>query len=114
MTDTLVRFLVGGLGVSFFAGLADVLRPRSFAGLFGAAPSIALATLTLTVSQRGASFAALEGRTMMAGAVALAAYSAAVCLLLQRCRWHANAATLIGLPVWFVIAFGLGLGMTLL
>jgi hypothetical protein len=114
MTDTLARFLVGGLAVSFFAGLADVLRPRSFAGLFGAAPSIALATLTLTVSQRGASFAAVEGRSMLAGAVALAAYSAAVCLLLQRRRWHANSATLISIPVWFVIAFGLGSVVSLL
>jgi hypothetical protein len=114
MTDTLVRFLVGGLAVSFFALLADVLRPRSFAGLFGAAPSIALATLTLTVSQRGSSFAAAEGRSMMAGALALAAYSAAVCLLLQRRRWHVNTATLIAIPVWFVIAFGLGSVVSLL
>jgi hypothetical protein len=114
MSDTLVRFLVGGLAVSFFAGLADVLRPRSFAGLFGAAPSIALATLTLTISQRGAAFAAAEAHSMMAGAVALAAYSGAVCLLLQRFRWHANAATLIAIPVWFVIAFGIGSAASLL
>jgi uncharacterized membrane protein (GlpM family) len=114
VTDVLVRFLIGGLAVSFFAALADVLRPRSFAGLFGAAPSIALATLVLTVSQRGAAFAAVEGRSMMAGAIALAAYSGAVCLLLQRCRWHANVAALLGIAVWFVIAFGLGRGAALL
>ncbi|MGB6935797.1 MAG: DUF3147 family protein, partial [Xanthobacteraceae bacterium] len=77
MKDTLVRFLIGGIAVSFFAALADVLRPRSFAGLFGAAPSIALATLTLTVAQRGPSFAAEEGRSMIVGALALAACSAA-------------------------------------
>jgi hypothetical protein len=65
MTDTVLRLLIGGLAVSFFAALADVVRPKSFAGLFGAAPSIALATLTLTVSERGASFAAAEGRSMM-------------------------------------------------
>jgi uncharacterized membrane protein (GlpM family) len=114
VADVLVRFLIGGLAVSFFAALADVLRPRSFAGLFGAAPSIALATLVLTVSQRGATFAAVEGRSMMAGAVALAAYSGAVCLLLQRCRWHAPVAALLGIAVWFVIAFGLGRGAALL
>ena len=112
--EYLVRFLVGGIVVSAFAVLGDVLRPKSFAGLFGAAPSIALATLALTVSERGASFAAEEGRSMMAGAVALAAYSRTVCLLLQRGCCHATAAALLGVPVWFVIAFGLGSSTSLL
>lgn len=40
--DLLIRGLVGGLFVSSFALLADVLTPKSFAGLFGAAPSVAL------------------------------------------------------------------------
>jgi hypothetical protein len=114
VTDVFVRFLIGGLAVSFFSALADVLRPKSFAGLFGAAPSIALATLVLTVSERGGSFAAAEGRSMMVGAVALAAYSAAVCLLLQRYRWQANAAAFICIAVWFAVAFGLGRGVGLL
>jgi uncharacterized membrane protein (GlpM family) len=114
VADEVVRFLAGGLAVSFFAALADILRPRSFAGLFGAAPSIALATLSLTVAQRGASFAAAEGRSMMAGAMALAVCSGLVCILLQRKRWHANAAMLAGIVVWFVIAFGLGRGFGLL
>jgi hypothetical protein len=34
--DYAVRFLAGGLIVSAFAILGDVLRPKSFAGLFGA------------------------------------------------------------------------------
>ena len=38
MTEYLVRFLIGGIAVSLFAVLGDVLRPKSFAGLFGAAP----------------------------------------------------------------------------
>jgi hypothetical protein len=45
-----LRFLVGGIAVSAFAALGDSLRPKSFAGLFGAAPSIALATLLITLS----------------------------------------------------------------
>ena len=47
-----LRFLVGGIAVSAFAALGDALRPKSFAGLFGAAPSIALATLLITLSQK--------------------------------------------------------------
>jgi hypothetical protein len=45
--DYALRSLIGGLVVSLFAVIGDVLRPKSFAGLFGAAPSIALATLGL-------------------------------------------------------------------
>ena len=40
MTETFIRFIVGGLFVSVFAVLGDVLKPKSFAGLFGAAPSL--------------------------------------------------------------------------
>ena len=40
----MIRFFVGGVVVSVFAALAEIFRPKSFAGLFGAAPSIALAT----------------------------------------------------------------------
>jgi hypothetical protein len=45
MTEYMVRFIVGGLLVSLFAIIGDVVRPKSFAGLFGAAPSVTLATL---------------------------------------------------------------------
>ncbi len=39
MEEYLIRFFAGGLMVSAFAAVGDVLRPKSFAGLFGAAPS---------------------------------------------------------------------------
>src|ERR1700680_738491 len=78
------RFLAGGIGVSAFAALGDTLRPKSFAGLFGAAPSIALATLFITLSQKDAPFAPLEGGSMIVGAFAVAAYSGTVCVLLKK------------------------------
>ena len=53
MKEMLFRFLVGGIVVSAFATLGDVLKPKSFAGLFGAAPSVALATLALTIVKEG-------------------------------------------------------------
>jgi hypothetical protein len=82
--EYLLRFIAGGVAVSAFATLGDTLRPKSFAGLFGAAPSIALATILITLSQKVAPFVALEGRSMIVGAVALAAYSWTVCVLLQK------------------------------
>jgi hypothetical protein len=51
MLECSLRFLAGGIAVSGFAALGDTLRPKSFAGLFGAASSIALATLPITRSQ---------------------------------------------------------------
>lgn len=62
MKEILLRALVGGAVVSAFAMLGDLLKPKSFAGLFGAAPSVALATLVLTVIKDGKGYASLEAR----------------------------------------------------
>ncbi len=102
-----LRFLAGGIAVSAFAALSDTLRPRSFAGLFGAAPSIALATLLITLSQKGAPFAAVEGRSMIVGAFALATYSWMVCVLLKKFLLSSWTATMAAMVVWFVVALGL-------
>ena len=48
MTEIVIRFFVGGVAVSLFALVGDVLKPKSFAGLFGAAPSIVLADRGIT------------------------------------------------------------------
>jgi hypothetical protein len=101
-----LRFLAGGIAVSSFAAFGDTLRPKSFAGLFGAAPSIALATLLITLSYTGAPFAAMEGRSMIVGAFALAAYSWVVCVLLKKLLLSSWTATMAALVVWFVIALG--------
>jgi Protein of unknown function (DUF3147) len=53
--DWLIRFFVGGAVVSTFAILGDVVRPKSFAGIFGAPPPVVLATLALTLHTEGAS-----------------------------------------------------------
>jgi hypothetical protein len=99
--------MAGGLIVSAFAILGDVLRPKSFAGLFGAAPSVALATLTLAIFKDGASYVATEGRSMLIGAAAFLLYSFIVCQLLMRFRVSALTATGATLTVWLVVAFGL-------
>jgi Protein of unknown function (DUF3147) len=92
MVDYALRFLIGGLVVSLFAVVGDVLRPKSFAGLFGAAPSVALATLGLAFSKHGGDYVAIEGRSMILGSIALAAYSLVVCKLLMRADRPASKA----------------------
>jgi Protein of unknown function (DUF3147) len=107
MIQILIRFLVGGVVVSVFAIIGDVLKPKSFAGLFGAAPSVALATLGLTVAAEGVTFAATEARSMMAGAVAFFAYASLVSWLLMHRKSKALSVTVGAMPVWLGIAFGL-------
>ena len=48
MQEIVIRFVIGGLVVTAFSLISDVFKPKTFAGLFGAAPSIALASLGLT------------------------------------------------------------------
>jgi hypothetical protein len=93
--------------VSIFAVIADVLRPKGFAGLFAAAPSVALATLGLTVASDGKFYAAIEARSMIAGAAAFLLY--AVCCVYFIGMRHARAApaTFALLAVWAIAAFGL-------
>ena len=105
--DDIFRFLIGGLVVSLFSCLGDVLRPKSFAGLFGAAPSIALATVGLTIKQNGKVYAAVECRSMMLGAIAFFLYALNVSWVLRRYRPSASAATLALMPIWFAVSFGL-------
>ncbi len=63
--DLIVRFIVEGLVVALFALIGDGLKPKSFAGLFGAAPSVALATLSLTTFKDGKPYVALEARDLL-------------------------------------------------
>ena len=66
--DLILRFLIGGVVVSVFAILGDMLKPESLGGVFAAAPTIALATLVLTMHKHGGVYVATEARSMVAGA----------------------------------------------
>jgi hypothetical protein len=107
MKEILVRFVIGGAVVSGFAILGDVFKPKSFAGLFGAAPSVALATLTLTVVSNGRWYAAREARSMIAGAIAFFVYASSVGALTMRHKWKALPVTSASVLVWFGVAFSL-------
>ena len=84
MEEFLTRLMIGGIVVSGFSFLGGLLRPKSFAGLFAAAPSVALATLILTVTKQGREYASVEARSMLVGAVAFAIYAWSVGRLLIR------------------------------
>ena len=103
----LIRFLIGGAMVCAFSLLGDIFRPKSFAGLFGAAPSVALATLLLSIATSGKAYAALEGRSMMAGALAFFVYATAVGFIMMRHKTSALWTTVALIPAWLGCALGL-------
>ena len=107
MKEMLLRLVIGGVVVSTFAVLGDLFKPKSFAGLFGAAPSVALATLGLTVVRNGRSYAATEGRSMIAGAIAFFVYASLVSWLMMRYKWKALPLTSSVIFLWLGTAFGL-------
>ena len=102
--ELLIRFLVGGAVVMVFALIGDVVRPKSFAGIFGAAPSVALATLSLTLHNQGAPYAATEARSMIVGAVAMLIYTWVSSRVLWSVRASVPTVTIAGLSLWLVAA----------
>jgi len=107
MKEIILRFLIGGTFVTAFSFLGDIFRPKSFAGLFGAAPSIALATLALTVATNGKIYAASEAHTMIAGAAGFFLYASAVSWMMMHRNFSALRATVSMMAVWFAGAFGI-------
>ena len=107
MGEYILRFLVGGVVVSFFSVLAEMVRPKSFAGLFSAAPSVALATIGITIARHGVNYAAIESRSMLLGAIGFFCYASACSWLLMRRKSRALVATVALMPVWAGVSLGL-------
>jgi uncharacterized membrane protein (GlpM family) len=105
--ELVIRFLIGGSIVSAFAALGDILNPKSFAGLFGAAPSVAIATISLTVAREGSGYAAIEARSMIIGAIAFIVYACSVSYVIQRFKLSASMVAPAFILLWVAVAFGL-------
>jgi hypothetical protein len=98
-----LKALAGGALVVAFAVLSDVLKPKAFAGLFAAAPSVALASLVITVLTAGPPKAAISSRGMIAGAVGMIAYCIAASFLVK--RFGAVAGSVMAWAAWIAAAF---------
>ncbi len=105
--ELVVRFVLGGVVVTAVAVLGDVLQPKSFAVIFGAAPSVALATLGLTFASHGGSYAGLEGRSMIAGSAAFLLYTVLTSRLLLKRTGDTLVVASIACTAWLALAFGL-------
>jgi hypothetical protein len=111
LTDILIRFAVGGIVVSVFAVAGDLVTPKSFAGIFGAAPSVALATIFLTVVKEGRAYVSIEARSMILGAIAFLIYACVVMRFLRTAKWASLRVAGTALLLWAVAALGLWLAI---
>ncbi|MBV8195725.1 MAG: DUF3147 family protein [Candidatus Dormibacteraeota bacterium] len=97
-----LRALLGGTFVCAFSLLGEVLRPRSFAGLFAAAPSVALASLLITTFSKGPAAVALAATGMIVGGVAMVAACVVGVDAVKRFRSLKGSVAAIG--VWCAVA----------
>src|SRR3954447_25498953 len=85
--EVLLKAVAGGLFVLAFAALAQMITPKRLAGVFSAAPSVAIGSLLVTVAFKGAHDVTLSAAGMVVGAVAFFVYCVAVVPLIR--RWGA-------------------------
>ncbi len=98
------RFLLGGVVVSFFALIGEVFEPKTFAGLFGAAPSVAIATLGLAYMHHGPEYSFEEARSMIVGALAFTAYGGVCLLLTKREHMAVGVSAVLAWIAWLAVA----------
>jgi uncharacterized protein DUF3147 len=102
VAEVLVKAVAGGVLVLAFAALAQVVTPKRFAGIFAAAPSVALAGLAVTVLFAGDRDVPAAGAGMAVGAAAFVLYCLAAVPLVRRFgAWKGSAAAL---SVWAVVS----------
>jgi hypothetical protein len=93
--------------VSTFAVVGDSWKPKTFGGLFGAAPSVAVATLGIAVVEDGTNAASVEARWMAIGSIAMVAYSVACIVACRFERIPVWLAAALSWAIWIAVAVGL-------
>src|SRR2546430_17565351 len=68
-----VRAVAGGTLVVLFALIGEVVKPKAFSGLFSAAPSVAIASLIVTLVADDVHHARQASTGMVVGGVGMAA-----------------------------------------
>jgi uncharacterized membrane protein (GlpM family) len=105
--EFLLKFVLGGAIVSLFAVAGEAFKPKHFAGIFGAAPSVALASLALAYAEHGAKYVTIETRAMIAGSIAFFVYGAACVAGAKREGVSIPVLAVASWGVWFAVAFSL-------
>jgi uncharacterized membrane protein (GlpM family) len=97
-----LKGVAGGCFVVAFSLLSHAVTPKSFAGIFGAAPSVALASLLVTEADKGAGAARLQSFSMMFAALAMVAYCLTAVVTVD--RLGALRGSALALVSWAAVA----------
>jgi hypothetical protein len=100
-----IKALAGGLLVVAFSLVGEVLQPKRFAGVFSAAPAIALASLLLTAYLKGATMATPQAAGMLVGSVGMIVYCFFSLFAVD--RFKAMVGSIGAWVTWFAVAGGL-------
>lgn len=84
-----------------FALISESLTPKRFAGLFSAAPAVALAGLAIAVIDKGAHEAHEGAVGMLAASGGMIAYAAAAVPLLR--RMQASRVAVVAIGAWSAV-----------
>jgi hypothetical protein len=103
------KAVAGGLAVVAFSVLGHAGHPKRFAGLFAAAPSVALASLALTVAVKGPVATVPYAQGMLIGSAGMLAYCLVSMYLIE--RLHALPGSVLAWIAWVVVAGGLYLAV---
>jgi hypothetical protein len=98
----LAKGLVGGVFVAAFALIGESVQPKSFSGLFSAAPSIALGALAITLLTDGSSDAKELALAMVFGALAMVLFCMLAAVAIE--RFDAVYGSAISFVAWFAVA----------
>lgn len=101
----IIKAIDGGLIVSAVALVGDAAQPKRFAGIFSAAPTVAVASLTVIAIVSGSSQFADYARGMMLGSLAFAAFALTSQPLIVRLGSLVGSA--LALLSWFAVALSL-------
>jgi len=99
------KAVVGGLAVVGFSAVGEAGRPKRFAGLFAAAPSVAVASLAVTALEKGPGNTVPYAEGMLIGTAGMLAYCLVSLYLID--RLHALAGSILSWLAWFLVAGGL-------
>ncbi|MFB9907785.1 DUF3147 family protein [Allokutzneria oryzae] len=106
MTDTVIKVLIkalaGGFLVLAFTAVAEVLTPKRLAGVFSAAPSVALASLVVTTVFDGPADVTAAAHGMVVGAAAFTVYCLVAVPLVK--RWGALRGSGVAVVAWLAAA----------
>lgn len=100
-----LRAVAGGTLVVVFSLIGEVVKPKAFAGLFAAAPSVAVASLGITAAAQGVQRAAVDSTGMVVGAVGMTTCCLVASMVIPRIGTLKGSA--VAWAAWLVAGLGL-------